>query len=378
MILESGDEVMKKKILFMVINMNIGGTEKALLNLIEEMPEEQYDITILMLEKYGGFLEYIPERVNVKYLEDYPMLKGLINNPPKQNVINLFKKGKLLKGFYLGLITIISKVTRNNIAFYKYLLRKVPQINDEYDIAVAYAGPMDFISYFIVYKVKADKKIQWIHFDVNRIGFNKRFAGRIYKHFYRINVVSSEGKEKLVSLLPMYKEKISTYANTVSSNHILNMANQGIGFQDNFDGIRILTVGRLSKEKGQELAISVLELLKRDGLKIRWYCIGEGKAREEYEKSIKERSLTEDFILLGANPNPYPYMRQCNLYVQPSKYEGFCITLSEAKCFGIPIICTEFTGAREQLVNYSQGYIVEYNKIQLYQSIKQITDKRKI
>ncbi|WP_047984009.1 glycosyltransferase [Ornithinibacillus californiensis] len=369
---------MKKKILFMVINMNIGGTEKALLNLIEEMPEEQYDITILMLEKYGGFLEYIPERVNVKYLEDYPMLKGLINNPPKQNVINLFKKGKLLKGFYLGLITIISKVTRNNIAFYKYLLRKVPQINDEYDIAVAYAGPMDFISYFIVYKVKADKKIQWIHFDVNRIGFNKRFAGRIYKHFYRINVVSSEGKEKLVSLLPMYKEKISTYANTVSSNHILNMANQGIGFQDNFDGIRILTVGRLSKEKGQELAISVLELLKRDGLKIRWYCIGEGKAREEYEKSIKERSLTEDFILLGANPNPYPYMRQCNLYVQPSKYEGFCITLSEAKCFGIPIICTEFTGAREQLVNYSQGYIVEYNKIQLYQSIKQITDKRKI
>ena len=92
---------MKKKLLFMVINMNVGGTEKALLNMISEIPKKDYEITILMLEKYGGFLDSIPEGVKIEYLEGYNVLKQLLNNPPKQIIKDHFKKGKLIKALTL-------------------------------------------------------------------------------------------------------------------------------------------------------------------------------------------------------------------------------------------------------------------------------------
>ena len=102
---------MKKKIIFMLINMNVGGTEKALLNMIYEIPQKEYEITILMLEKYGGFLDSIPEGVKVEYLEGYSQLKQLLNNPPKQIILNHFKKGKLIKAFILCCMYLLTKTS---------------------------------------------------------------------------------------------------------------------------------------------------------------------------------------------------------------------------------------------------------------------------
>ena len=165
-----------KKILFMIINMNIGGTEKALLNMIAEMPRDRFDISILMLEEYGGFLEYIPKDINIKYLDYYKDIECILNNPPQQVCKYLIKKGRVIKGINILLIHIISKIKGERSNFFKYVLKSYPDILEEYDIAVAYAGPMDFISYFVANKVKAKKKLQWIHFDVSKIGLNRKFA----------------------------------------------------------------------------------------------------------------------------------------------------------------------------------------------------------
>ncbi len=100
---------MKKKVIFMIINMNVGGTERALLNMIEEMPEEKYDITILMLEKCGGFLDFIPKRVHQIFLNEYRDMKEILNGTSKEVVKDQFRNGMIIKGIILILIYLLLK-----------------------------------------------------------------------------------------------------------------------------------------------------------------------------------------------------------------------------------------------------------------------------
>lgn len=358
----------------MVINMNIGGTEKALLNMISEMPKEQYDITIMMLEKSGGFLDYIPKHVHVKCFQDFQRIKGLLNFPLQNSALHFLKSGKFLKAFSLMWIYFITKLLNDRSILFEYLLREHEEIRTEYDTAIAYAGPMDFISYFVLNRINAKKKIQWIHFDVTKIGFNKKFAGKHYEKFNGIFVVSDEGRRKLINILPNLEKRVNTYINNISPTSLDRLAIKGKGFTDDFSGIRILTVGRLSKEKGQDLAIHVLTNLKAAGYKVRWYCIGDGIAKSEYESLIEKLKVKSDFILLGSDPNPYPYMSQCDIYIQPSRHEGYCITLAEAKHFEKPIISTNFTGAREQLDSYHMGFVVNLDQQEMYLEIKRLID----
>ena len=363
-----------KKILFMIINMNIGGTEKALLNMIAEMPRDRFDISILMLEEYGGFLEYIPKDINIKYLDYYKDIECILNNPPQQVCKYLIKKGRVIKGINILLIHIISKIKGERSNFFKYVLKSYPDILEEYDIAVAYAGPMDFISYFVANKVKAKKKLQWIHFDVSKIGLNRKFAEKIYSKFDKIFVVSNEGNKKLVDLIPKLSEKVDTFFNIISSNLILKQADEYIGFNDNYNGIRILTVGRLTHEKGQDLCIKALKKLKDDGYNVKWYCVGDGAYKKNYEDLVKENKLEENFIFLGSKVNPYIYMKECDIYVQPSRHEGYCITLGEARCFDNPIVTTSFTGANEQIENETTGLVCDISEEGIYKAIKRLLD----
>ena len=213
-----------KKILFMCINMNIGGTEKALLTMLNEIDDSKYDITLLMLEEYGGFLNEVPRFVKVKYVDEYKSIKSFVNEPPKILIKRLIKNEEYLIGLSTLLNYSISKITNNISYYYKYILKNVKKIDEEYDLAVAYAGPMDFITYFVLNKIKAKKKVQWIHFDITKIGFNRKFAKRNYKKFDKIFVVSEAGKEKLINLIPALNNKVEAFFNIISCNLIENMS----------------------------------------------------------------------------------------------------------------------------------------------------------
>ena len=367
-----------KKILFMCINMNIGGTEKALLTMLNEIDDSKYDITLLMLEEYRGFLNEIPSFVKVKYVDEYKSIKPFVNEPPKILIKRLIRNKEYLTGLTTLSSYSISKITNNISYYYRYILRNVKKIDEEYDLAVAYAGPMDFITYFVLNKIKAKKKVQWIHFDITKIGFNRKFAERNYKKFDKIFVVSEEGKEKLINLIPALNNKIEAFFNIISCNLIENMSKNEKSFDDLFDGVRILTVGRLSKEKGQELTINVLARLKNEGYKVRWYCIGDGPEKDNYRNRIKSLDIENDYILLGSKLNPYPFMKDCDIYVQPSKHEGYCITLGEARCFDNPIVTTNFTGANEQIKNEVTGLVCDISEQGIYQAIKRLLDNKEL
>jgi glycosyltransferase involved in cell wall biosynthesis len=367
---------MKKKIMFMIINMNLGGTEKALINMVSEIPKDKFEITILMLENYGVLLESIPDHINVTYIKDYQNIKDSINTPLHLLALQQLREKYFLKFLSTILLYMWTRFRKSKYLLYKFLLYKYPKLEEEYDVAIAYAGPMDFISYFVAKKIRAKKRIQWIHFDVTKIGFEKKFAEKVYKHFDKVFTVSTEGKNKLEMILPSHKEKITCFHNVLSKELVVKSANEGKGFIDDYKGIRILTVGRLSHEKGQDLIIPVLAKLMRNGYNVKWYCIGEGKERVAYEHLAKEHKVDQDFILLGAKSNPFPYMKECDIYVQPSRHEGYCITLAEARCFLNPIITTNFTGADEQIRHNKTGLVVNFNEMQMYNAIKQVLDDK--
>ncbi|MEG1871109.1 MAG: glycosyltransferase, partial [Peptostreptococcaceae bacterium] len=223
-----------KKVLFMLINMNIGGTEKALLNMLEEMPQEEYEVTLLLLEEYGGFLSEIPKYVKVQYLENFNHINQLLNQPTQKIGLELIKQRQYIQGIKLIWIYFLTKFMGEKSLLFKSVLSDYPTLEEQYDVAVAYAGPMDFITYFIDHKVKASLKVQWIHFDITKIGFNKKFAKKYYKKFDRVFVVSNQGREKLIQLVPSIAARTETFLNRVSAKHVEEQGAMGKGFHDDF------------------------------------------------------------------------------------------------------------------------------------------------
>lgn len=366
-----------KKILFMLINMNIGGTEKSLLNLLNELPKDKYDITVLLLEEYGGYLNDIPDNVTIKYLEQYSEIKDFVNSPPFLLGKNIIKNGNLKKGFNVIFFHVLSKIFKDRSIYFKYILQH-NKVIEEYDVAIAFAGPMDFITYYVINKIKAKKRIQWVHFDVEKIGINVNFCRKMYSKFDNIFVVSQDAKYKLVKLIPQIDKKTQVLENIVSSKTIKKLALQGETFPDDFNGIRILTVGRISKEKGQHMTIPVMAKLKEEGYNVRWYCIGEGSNLEKCKNMVKKYKLEDEYIFLGVNKNPYTMMKNCDIYVQPSIHEGFCITLAEARCFDSPIVTTNFVNADRHVKHEETGLIADINEESIYWNIKRLLDDDKL
>ena len=348
--------------------MNLGGTEKALLSLIKTLGEESANITLLLLEK-GGVLEtQILDFVNVKYLEDFDKMKPIIENPPLQTLIALIASFKMFSAFTFLLTYCKIKISGNWYHNYKAALVNTPNFGS-YDIAVAFAGPSDFISYFVINKVTAKKKIQWIHFDIEKIITNYNFGRKYYPFFDQIICVSEGAKKIFLKNFPQFENRTYVFYNIVIPAEIKKMAVEGDSFNDKYNGIKILTVGRFSKEKGQYLIPAAVVELKKVNIPFRWYLIGDGKEKENIQNRVKELNIEDDIIFLGAVNNPYKYMQDCDIYVQTSVHEGFGITVEEVKVFNKPIVVTNFASAMDLLEHEKTGLIVDITSDGIYKAL---------
>jgi glycosyltransferase involved in cell wall biosynthesis len=365
---------MKKKMLFMATSMNVGGVEKSLLSLLAILPSEKYDVTLLLLEKKGDFLEYIPSWVKVVEVDWYKDIKPVLLQPPQDTVKNFYNRRQFMKMIKFIFVYIFTKYSNNRYFFYKHLLRNVPAKLNTFDVAISYQGPTDIIDFFILNKVSSPKKISWVHFDVSKHQINVELYKKLYVKYNHVFVVSSEGRKKLIEKFPYVKSKTKVVRNIISNRQIEEMATMEVDFDPDFQGVKVLTVGRLAAEKGQDLAIRVLKRLRSEGYNVRWYCIGEGKKRREYEELISKLGLEKYFILLGSNTNPYPYILKSDIYVQTSRHEGYCLTLAEALCLKKPIITTNFIGAYEQVTNGINGWIVNPSEEEIYEKLKDLLD----
>lgn len=359
-----------KKIAIVTKKMAMGGVEKTLISMLENIDSEKYDITLFILEEGGELLKQIPQYVHVRLI-------------PGINTSTIDKIKKLLKN--LKLFDVI-KLIYNNIALKKantiyksfiHYSKTLPIIDEKYDLAISYFNPTNFPVIYTINNIKATKKAMWIHSDISSYDDIKYYE-KIYNTYDKIFNVSEEGKNKLIKIFPNLEHKTDVFYNIINQNEIIKKGQEGKGFNDEFNGIRILTVGRLSIEKGQHLIPNIVSKLIKDGYNIRWYCIGDGNLRNEIEYSIREKNIEDRLILLGTKENPYSYMKDCDIYVQPSELECYCTTVTEAKCFNKPIVLCDFNASHEQIENYKTGLITKYDDYELYKSIKYIIENEEV
>lgn len=364
-----------KKTVFVLTAMSIGGTEKALLNLLDMLSPKENDVTVLLFQRTGGFLSEVPKWVKIQEVEAYQKIEYEISTPPIQLVREYLKDFRIARAFGIAWRHLLFRLTKDRSGYYRYVLRG-HRLKELFDTAIAFEGPEDFTTTYVLECVPAKEKIQWIHFDVSKYLFHLRTAKRLYPQFDRIHVVSDEAKQALVTLVPEIENKTYTVRNVISENRCKELAAKGKGFEDDFDGIRILTVGRLSEEKGQDIIPAISSRLKESGLKFRWYIIGEGELRKRIEADIAQLQLQNEVQLLGAMTNPYPFFRDSDIYVQTSLHEGFCITLAEAKVFNLKIISTECLGAHEQLDGYMAGRVIRRDAESIIDTIMDFAKER--
>lgn len=363
-----------KKILFVLNNMNIGGTEKAFLNMLDTMSPMEYDVTLMLLSKSGGFLSHVPEWVKIETMGNSDAMIHENSDPPLKIINEYLHSKKIVKAIGLAFWHVIFKFTGNRVNYYKCVLKNVKKI-EKYDVAVAYAGPFDLLTVYVLYFVNAICKIQWIHFDVNKFFFNVNMAKRLYPQFNKIFVVSEEARNSLVKRIPAIDKKTEVFYNIVSPDKCRFFADKGIGYEDNYQGIRILTVGRLSEEKGQDIIPEITKELLKCNVDFKWYLVGDGKLRGEIERLAKSYNVSDRIVFLGTQENPYPFYKHADIYVQTSKHEGYCITLKEAKVFDLPIISTSVAGAYEQLNGREKSYVVDRSTPELVSAIKKIAEQ---
>ena len=329
---------MKKKVAIITNKMVMGGIEKSLIEMIKNMSVEEYDITLFLKYDGGELVNNLPKDIN-----KIVIFKENLSN--KNRFIYEIKKMNIITALKIGFYTIMSAKTKDFAKSYKYICKTIEKIDEEFDLAISYSTPTSFSVVYTIDNIKAKKKAIWIHSDLDKYKELIKKYENYYTKYDQIYSVSKLGCEKILQIFPEKLKSVSTFYNIISKDKIRRMSNIDKGFNDNYKGFRIVTVGRLSYEKGQDIIINIVKRLKLQGYDLKWYLIGDGEERINLENNIKINRLEEDIILMGNQDNPYKYIKDCDIYVQPSRQEGYCMTVAEARCLGIPMIITNFNGA---------------------------------
>jgi glycosyltransferase involved in cell wall biosynthesis len=356
----------EKKALFVINTLGHAGAEVAMLELLRQMAGTGIKLTVYVLMEQGELVSGLPEGVRL-YNRNYCAESVL----SRQGQKHLRKKVLRASASNASLLRNLSYLLSNGLAMAKkgrlqadkLLWRVVSDGADipkeEYDLAVSFLE--GGAAYFVADHVRAKKKAAFIHIDYKRAGYTRKLDRDCYLKFDRIFAVSEEVKAHFLDVYPECSDRTQVFHNLLNEERIVELSRTGEGFTDGFAGLRILTVGRLVPQKGYDLAIQVMALLKEAGLLVRWYVLGEGPLRKQLEKQIARLGLEEDFILLGAKKNPYPYFVQSDLYANLSRFEGKSIAIQEAQILGVPVIATDSSGNREQITDRTDGVLCQTN-----------------
>lgn len=277
---------------------------------------------------------------------------------------------------------VISKILKNGMGeqkafLWEYFYKKVIDgIDKEYDVAVGYLGGES--TYYIVDKVKAKRKIHWVHNDYRTSGMPKKYDLKLFPRVDAIVTISDECLEILKEEFPIFKDKMICIENITSSVVINNRATE---FKPKeYIGVEnvLLSVGRLSEQKGFDMAISAASKLKKQQINFKWFIIGSGPLESKLKNQIKKEKVEDYVVLIGTKENPYPYIKNCDLFVQPSRYEGKSVVIDEAKILAKPIVATAYPTVRDQIRNANEGVIVELSVDGIYKGLKEMVfDKTK-
>ena len=338
---------MKKKILFVIDSLRCGGAEKSLVSLLPLLNKDKYEIHLWMLCRGGVFESLLPDNV-------------IIEDEPSYNLLERFRY--MVSHYRYSLtyrfLELVGIHEHKAETLWKCMgsVYKVPDVH--YDVAVAYQ--QGFPTFLVATKVHASKKVAWVNINLFNARYNTSFIKQYYDKMDTIVPVSKELDTILREGLPQYNQKYRIIYDILNPQLIKQQAKATIEESTLFEKNTVLvTTGRVVFQKNHLLAVEAANILRNKGLKFKWLFIGDGEYRSIVEKRIHEYHLEDIVILLGERTNPYPYMSRCTVYVQTSSFEGFGLTIAEAKILGRAVVSTNFDVVHDQLKHEENGLIAD-------------------
>ena len=339
-------------------SMFIGGAERSLLGLLEAIDYSQYDVSLFLYRHEGEFLKFIPNQVHL--LPEMPQYRTF-DTPIRSLLLGWqirFGLRRLLSKVAMWLHTRTTDEKRGVWVSMQYTARflqpLLPDIPGEYDLGIMFLGVADTL----INKVQAKKKITWNHTDYDTLLPNRSMDLEIYSKVDAVISVSPACTEKVRAFYPELTNKAITIENTLAGQFIEQCAKEPQIDMPSDENIALLSVGRFCDAKNFDNVPDICRRLVADGLDVRWYLIGYGGDEPLIRQKITEAGMQNHVIILGKKDNPYPYMRACNLYVQPSRYEGKAVTVREAQLLGKPVVITNYATSGSQLEDGVDGVIV--------------------
>lgn len=350
-----------RKVLISSFDMEVGGVERSLISMLNNFDYDDNEVDLMLYSHTGDFIHLLTNKVNLlDEIDKYATFRKGIGQTIKEGNYSLGMV-RLFSKFLAKVRGIKNKVAEDGIyqmqLMWKYSLPFLPKVDKEYDVAISYLWP----HYFVAEKVKAKRKIAWIHTDYSTIETDISMDLKMWNKFDYIMAVSEECKNAFLKKYPSLRNKVKVMENITSPEFIKKMADEDIEESiKNDNSFKVCSVARLSHAKGIDNAVKALKILHDRGLtNIKWYVVGYGADEDMIKNLIKDNNLEDSFILLGKKINPYPYMKVCDIYVQSSRYEGKAVTVGEAQILGKPVVITNYTTARSQVRENIDGYICE-------------------
>ena len=345
--------------------MEIGGAERALLGLLNAIDTDRVDVDLFINQHTGEFMKLIPDKINLlPEVSAYSVIERPIITAIKKGYIGIALARLVAKFVHLIKSVKLKKIngTFDDYSIFvlvaKYITPLLPSLKKygEYDLAISFLTPHNIVKD----KVKAKKKIAWIHTDYATVSIDAKRELPIWGSFKHIVSISPDVTKSFVKVFPTLSNKIIEIENILSPTFIKQQATLFSPKEYKTNCLNILSIGRFCYQKNFESIPFIAKLLKDKGLKFKWYVIGFGDSSEIIENISK--SQTEDnVIILGKKENPYPYIANCDIYVQPSRYEGKSVTVREAQILCKPVVITNYPTASSQVMNGVDGLICEMN-----------------
>lgn len=353
---------MINKIFICIHYMEIGGAERALLGLLEALAKTKLQVDLFIYSHQGELMQYIPEGINLipensQYAAvEKPLKRIIAEGNWKVAAARLW--AKITNHLYNRQIKGENACILNEVG--RAVTKVLPNLHHlgEYDVAISFLTP----HYIVRDKVKAKKKIAWIHTDYSTVQVNAEREGEVWSSYDRIVSISRDVTKSFLSVFPLLKDKIIEIENPLPESLIINQSQEFDAAPEMPGQIRLLSIGRYCTAKNFPGAVEIMAELCKLRNDVTWYIIGYGGDEQKIRSAITIYHMEDKFILLGKKANPYPYIKECDLYIQPSIYEGKSITVKEAQLLGKPVAITNYPTAKSQVNDGKDGIILPLGK----------------
>jgi len=361
---------MEKKRVLISCNrtLGMGGIEKSITTFVNAFDTDRYDVTLVLNNRNGERnSELNLDNIRVVYVNDFDSSRLLKDD------IRKFRILPVIRSFYYRMMLRITSDWYAKIMYTYKIIERAIVIPGRFDLA--YSFTTDYSDLSIVLKADAGKRACMIHGDAGLNPNHAKMNDHLVRKLDRIFAVSEDAKKSFESVHPSSADKLFVFPNIIDSKKIRRQSEEGITDVIKDGTITLCTVGGIKQVKGQQLLPKTIALLKEEGIAVRWYLVGDGPGKSEVETLARQYGVEEQIVFLGIRKNPYPYMKCCDIYVQPSISEALCTTTMEAKILRKPIVTTDAPGMREQFVSGENGLIVdEMTPEALFEGIKTLLD----